>query len=189
MLRQKKFLQNLEVPESKPRFFFPRRFFFKGLKLASGMAIGGILILRGINFLANMAFCGSDMPAKMSLMAMNSAQQSYFKDNRRFAANFDELDTGMRSETSHYRYSMQTKENAVFHYGISKIRKSGWEKLMGEKDPPNVASAVFMVSDENSTETITVAVRCIGKKPSLVQPPKPTLQNGVPTCPENFRNL
>ncbi|MBE9115048.1 type IV pilin-like G/H family protein [Lusitaniella coriacea LEGE 07157] len=193
MVLHKKSPRTLNTPQTTPRPFSPLQFLIKGLQIASGITIGGLLLLIGLANLGSLIGCAPkayESEAKNNIGSLNRAQQVYSLDSGKFTANLGELETGIPQETKNYRYSIQTEGNSVFHYAISKAPKaSGWDKLMGVRDISNFVGAVFLVPDEATKEMLTVTVECQAKKSSVVQYPKLTLQNGVPTCPKNFTKL
>lgn len=175
--------------EQKQRQISPRRILFKGFAILACTGIGGILALRGLNFLASAVSCaGPYLEARSNVGAINRAQQAYFENNQRFANSLQELQIGLKSETQNYRYSVQATENAVFHYGIYRHQKTQWQKFMGEQESSSYVGAVFVVPGERGSAKTTMRVLCESETPGSIQPVAPTLQNGKPICPPNFRN-
>lgn len=139
--------------------------------------------------LSSVVSCGSkskQSEAKQNVGAMNRAQQAYYLENKAFSNSFESLGLGIQPQTPNYNYSTRATKTAAFNYGLSR---------KGTKDIKSYVGAVFVVPATNldpkadKKETATVGIVCEAISPSNTQPADPTLQNGVPTCSSDTRDL
>jgi len=61
--------------------------------------------------------------AKQYVGSINRAQQSKYAENGSFANSIDALGIGIKTETTNYRYSIETTKNAAFNYGVATSEK------------------------------------------------------------------
>jgi len=149
------------------------KFSLLGCGCQSIVSVLGIIIVLSIimPFPISDAKKAKQSEAKQYVGSMNRAQQVKFAENRVFANSVDELGLGMKTETSSVRYSVKTTNKTAFHYGLSKDEK--FKSYVG---------AVFLVTNNYTKETSTLAISCVTKSPTKTQPPNPILDNGNPTC-------
>lgn len=112
--------------------------------------------------------------AKQYVGSMNRAQQAYYLENNRFAAQLNQLGLGIQSDTEHYKYRIFTypdRERAVMLAGVP--RRGGFKTYIG------------LV---NVTEQRTFAMLCesVEAKPLLPKLPTSLPTSGAMTCPEGF---
>lgn len=139
--------------------------------------------------LSSVVSCGSkakQSEAKSYVGAMNRAQQAYHLETQTFSNSFKSLGLGIESQTLNYNYSIRTTKTAAFNYGLSRQKT---------KDLKSYVGAVFVVPATNldpkadQKETETVGILCEVISPSNTRPADPTLQNGVPTCSSDTRDI
>jgi len=124
--------------------------------------------------------------AKQNVGAMNRAQQAYYLDNQAFSNSFESLGIGIRTQTINYEYSIRATKTAAFNYGIAR---------KGTKNIKSYVGGVFVVPDTNvdpkadKKENTTVGILCEALRPGSTQPSDPTLQNNVPTCGSDTKEL
>ncbi|MGK7902615.1 MAG: type IV pilin-like G/H family protein [Hormoscilla sp.] len=115
--------------------------------------------------------------AKMSVVAMNFAQQDYLENNRYkhgnastdiFAKDIDKLGLGIAPDTEYYKYLLRVTDSGSFHYAIANKKK-----LKG------YIGAVFMVETASSGTSV---ILCKTTDPGQIIPAEPQMENGVPTC-------
>ena len=140
--------------------------------------------------------------AKNNIGALNRAQQAYFLEYQKFTTDMAQLGVGMKTETVNYCYSIQATKNAVFNYAVS---RPGAYMSRSEcfgifcwpvKEPlTSYVGAVFTVPASNldpkadKKEMTPVAIACEALRPGAIKPAAPTLQNGVPKCGSDTRDL
>lgn len=139
--------------------------------------------------LPSLVSCGSSAKraeAKQTVGAMNRAQQAYYSDNNAFSNPFENLGIGIRPQTTNYEYSTRATNIAAFNYGISR---------KGKNDIKSYVGGVFLVPATNldpkadKDEMTTVSILCEATSPGNIRPADPILQNGVPTCGSDSRDL
>lgn len=139
--------------------------------------------------LPSLVSCGSKAKlaeAKQNVSTMNRSQQAYYLDNKTFSNSFESLGIGIRPQTINYEYSTRTTKTAAFNYGISR---------KGKKDIKSYVGGVFLVPATNSApkvnkdEMTIVSILCEATSHGNIRPADPILQNGVPTCGSDSRDL
>ncbi|MEG5033047.1 type IV pilin-like G/H family protein [Microcoleus sp. AT3-D2] len=117
--------------------------------------------------------------AKQYVGSMNRAQQAYFAEKGVFATSFDALGLGIKSQTTHYNYSVIAGKKAAFSYGVSRTL---------QKDTKSFIGAVFLVPTplakaKKAADTSTMlTILCIAKSDSPTPPAKPRNINGKLAC-------
>lgn len=140
--------------------------------------------------------------ARSNIGKLNRAQQAYFLESQQFTTDMVQLGIGMKTETVNYRYSIQVTKNAVFNYAVSRPGAySSRSECFGifcwpVKEPlKSYVGAVFTVPATNlepkadKKEMTTVAIACEALRPGAIKPAAPTIQNGVPICGSDTRDL
>ncbi len=110
--------------------------------------------------------------AKQYVGSMNHAQQSKYAENGSFVNSIDALEIGIKTETTNYRYSMETTKNTAFNYGVPKDQKL-----------KSFVGGVFLVNFDKVTQKITtVAILCQEMKAGTTKLNTPQLENDQPVC-------
>ena len=125
--------------------------------------------------------------AKQYVGSMNRAQQAKFAENGAFANSVDELGLGIKTKTTNFYYSVNTTKTAAFSYGVPNKKTSEtvyfglfhWNKKVELK---GYVGAVFLVTNNYTKETSTLAITCVTKSPTKTQPPNPILNKDNPIC-------
>jgi outer membrane receptor protein involved in Fe transport len=118
--------------------------------------------------------------AKQVVGSMNRAQQAYYLENERFAAQLTELGLGIRSDTEHYKYRIfnyPDRKRAVMLAGVP--RRGGFKTYLGFV---NIAK----LPDSNELSTFAILCESVEAKPLLPKLPTSLPANGSMTCPEGF---
>jgi hypothetical protein len=108
---------------------------------------------------------------------MNKGQQAYFAENNAFSSSVDALGLGIKTETTHFKYSIRATKKAAFNYGLAK-----------EKDLKSYVGGVFMLPAKNfdpnaAKEQITTRfILCKADFPGTIKPAEPTYENGKIAC-------
>ncbi len=113
--------------------------------------------------------------AKQYVNSMNKAQQATYAEEGTFSNSMNGLGLGIKTQTTHYKYSIIATKNAAFSYGVS-IRET--------KELTSYVGAVFLVpvSKAAKNEKTTVSILCAANSPGNTQPSAPILQKGNPVC-------
>jgi type II secretory pathway pseudopilin PulG len=129
---------------------------------------------------------GKQAEARQNVGSLNRAQQAYYLDNQAFSNSFESLGIGIRTQTINYEYSTRATKTAAFTYGIAR---------KGTKNIKSYVGGVFVVPVTNvdpkadKKEMTTVGILCEALRPGPTKPSDPTLQNGVPTCGSDTKEL
>jgi type IV pilus assembly protein PilA len=145
-----------------------------------GLGIGGVfLALPSLMSCTNKAKASE---AKNNIGAMNRAQQAYYSEYQKFSNSMESLGIGIRPETVNYQYSIRTTETAAFNYAIARKGTGGIKSYVG---------GVFAIVDPNvyTNEMITIVIVCEATSSGSTQIAAPTLQEGVPTCGSDTKEL
>ncbi|MBD1813151.1 type IV pilin-like G/H family protein [Microcoleus vaginatus DQ-U2] len=138
-----------------------------------------VIILADIALTYVFASCGGGntgkREAKQYVSSMNKGQQAIYAEDGTFSKSMKGMGIGLKTETTHYKYSIIATKNAAFSYGVS-IRET--------KELTSYVGAVFLVpvSKAANKEKTTVSILCAANSPGNTQPPAPILQKGVPVC-------
>jgi type IV pilus assembly protein PilA len=114
---------------------------------------------------------------KQYLSSINREQKAYFAQKNTLANSVEALETGLKTETINYKYSVRATKQAAFNYGVSKHPKS-----------TSYVGGVFVVPakevEQNAAkdELKTIAILCKADSPGSIQPAEPTYQNGKTAC-------
>jgi type II secretory pathway pseudopilin PulG len=163
-------------------------------KTKSGcLALLSIFLVLGIGTfvlsLPSLLSCGNkgiQAEAKQNVGSMNRAQQAYYLDNQAFSNSLESLGIGIRTQTINYEYSTRATKTAAFNYGIAR---------KGTKNIKSYVGGSFLVPATNvdpkadKKEMTTVGILCEALRPGSTKPSDPTLQNGVPTCGSDTKEL
>ncbi len=112
--------------------------------------------------------------AKQYVGSMNRAQQSKYAENDSFVNSIDALGIGIKTETTNYRYSMETTKNTAFNYGVAKS-----EKLR------SFVGGVFVIgvkSDNAQNKMRIESILCITDEVGIIHPKPPQTKNGKLVC-------
>ncbi len=129
---------------------------------------------------------GRQAEARQNVGAMNRGQQAYYLEKKAFSNSFESLGIGIRTQTINYEYSTRATKTAAFNYGIAR---------KGTKNIKSYVGGVFVVPDTNvapkadKKEMTSVGILCEALRPGSTKPSDPTLQNGVPTCGSDTKEL
>jgi type II secretory pathway pseudopilin PulG len=154
------------------------------LAIFLGLGVGGVFLA-----LPSLLSCGNKAKAseaKNNIGAMNRAQQAYYIENKAFSNSFESLGIGIPTQTINYEYSILATKTAAFNYGIAR---------KGTKNIKSHIGGIFLVPATNfepqadKDEIITVAIVCEATSPGRTQLAAPTLQNNVPTCGSDTKEL
>jgi type IV pilus assembly protein PilA len=138
-----------------------------------------VMILAAIALPSVLSSCGGGntgkREAKQYVSSMNKGQQAKYAEEGAFSNSMDALGLGLKTQTTHYNYSIIATKNAVFNYAVS-IRET--------KELTSYVGAVFLVpvSKAANQEKTTVSILCAANSPGNTQPPDPILQKGNPVC-------
>lgn len=139
-----------------------------------------VIILAEIALTSVLSSCGGGgntgkREAKQYVNSMNKGQQAIYAEDGTFSKSMKGMGIGLKTETTHYKYSIIATKNAAFSYGVS-IRET--------KELTSYVGAVFLVpvSKAANKEKTTVSILCAANSPGNTQPPAPILQKGVPVC-------
>jgi type II secretory pathway pseudopilin PulG len=146
---------------------------------------GCLLLLMGlvvIGAIALPSFLRQGGKAKQSenkqyVSAMNKAQQAVFIEKSAFATSVNALGLGIKTETTHFKYSTRATKKAAFNYAVSK-----------QKDLKSYVGGVFLVPAKNfepnaaKEEITTTSILCEADSPGTIQPAEPTYENGKIAC-------
>ena len=106
-----------------------------------------------------------------TLNIVNGSQRDYFLNSSVFANSFEDLNTGVKSETKYYSYKiLQTTPQATYAYALAKDKKLY-----------SYISAVFVTKDFQNQE-ITTAVVCGLDKQNFSKSALPLLENEQAIC-------
>jgi len=149
-----------------------------------GLGIGGVTLA-----LPSLLSCGNKAKAseaKNNIGAMNRAQQAYYIENNAFSNSFESLGIGIRTQTINYEYSTRATKTAAFTYGIAR---------KGTKNIKSYVGGVFVVPATNvdpkadKKEMTSVGILCEATSPGRTRLADPILQNNVPTCGSDTKEL
>lgn len=137
------------------------------------------IVVMFIFFLVSFFDCSpghsKESEAKQYTYSMNRAQQSKYAEKGSFANSVDDLEIGIKTETTNYKYSVDAAKNAAFNYGVPKF-----------KSLRSYVGGVFIVpsTEPNAAknEITTVAIWCAAKTPDIIKPAHPYLVKGSPVC-------
>jgi type IV pilus assembly protein PilA len=118
--------------------------------------------------------CSHTSEAMQYVGSMNRAQKAIFDEEGAFATSVDALGMGIKTETTHFKYSVHVTKQAAFHYGVSKN-----EKLK------SYVGGVFLIPVEGNAaknEIRTDAILCRADNPGTFSPLRPILQSGKLVC-------
>jgi hypothetical protein len=120
--------------------------------------------------------------------SMNRGQQAFWVENQTFGTSIPALNLGVKTETTNYKYDLQSFEMVSYQYAVPKVDEAksfvGAVFLVSENE--NKQSSQNTEPKQNATkELTTVPIVCEsqekGVKRKLL---KPILQNGKPICAE-----
>jgi hypothetical protein len=149
---------------------------------------GCLLLLMGIGVIGAIALpsflvsgcqeCKSKTrEAKLYVGSMNKAQQAVFIEKSAFATSVNALGLGIKTETTHFKYSIRATKKAAFNYAVSK-----------QKDLKSYVGGVFLVPAKNfesnaaKNKITTTSILCQADAAGTIKPPEPTNQNGKIAC-------
>lgn len=157
----------------------------KKQKIFSFWGVATILgIFGGLLTLPSLVSCNpvktKQMEAKVSVSAMNRAQEANFLERKAFVNSVEGTGTGIKNQTDNYNYSIQKTKAASFQYGVS--RKQNLKSYVG---------GVFVVpaTTANKSEIATVSILCEGLKPGSTTLTPPTLVKNIPSCSAGTKDL
>ncbi len=122
--------------------------------------------------------------AKQYLNAINKVQQANFVEKSAFATSIAGLEIGITTETSNYKYSVITSEEAAFSYGISQ-----------KPELKNYVGGVFVISTKTNQPNAaknkikTISILCETDARGTIKPAKPIYQNGNIACGKGTINF
>lgn len=129
---------------------------------------------------------GRQAEARQNVGAMNRAQQAYYLENQAFSKSFESLGIGIKTQTINYEYSTRATKTAAFNYGIAR---------KGTKNIKSYVGGVFVVPATNvdpkadKKEMTSVGILCEATSPDRTRLADPILQNNVPTCGSDTKDL
>jgi len=122
--------------------------------------------------------------AKQYIGSMNVAQKALFIEKSAVGTSVDALGTGIKTETTNYKYSVRATKNAAFNYAVAK-----------EKSLKSYVGGVFIVPAKNfepnaAKEEITItSILCVADFPGTIKPAEPTYENGKIVCGKGTTQL
>ena len=149
---------------------------------------GCLLLLMGIGLIGAIALpsflvsgcqeCKSKTrEAKLYVGSMNKAQQAVFIEKSGFAISVNALELGIKTETTHFKYSIRATKKAALNYAVSK-----------QKDLKSYVGGVFLVPAKNfepnaaKEERTTTSILCEADFSGTIKPAEPTYENGKIAC-------
>ncbi|MCZ0903337.1 type IV pilin-like G/H family protein, partial [Microcoleus sp. HI-ES] len=87
------------------------------------------------------------------------------------------LGLGIKTETTHFKYSIRATKKAALNYGVAK-----------EKELKSYVGGVFLVPAKNfepnavKEERTTTSILCEADFPGTIKPAEPTYENGKIAC-------
>lgn len=148
------------------------------------LGLGSVVL--SLPSLLSCAKSGKQAEAKQNVGALNRAQQAYYLEEKAFSNSFESLGIGIPPQTINYEYSIRATKTAAFNYAIARKETKNIKSYVG---------SVFVVPDTNvdpkadKKEMTTVGILCEALRPGSTKPSDPTLQNGVPTCGSDTKEL
>jgi type IV pilus assembly protein PilA len=130
-------------------------------------------------FLLGMACKHMEGEAKFFAGTTNRAQQSYYIDYGKLASSPEALRLGYPAKTEWNEYSFQNTPTSAMFYAVP-IGKMA-------SDRKGYVGAVFLnqkAGENASREELVLEIVCEARGPKAILKVKPTLQNGLPVCPE-----
>lgn len=119
--------------------------------------------------------------AKITVGAMNRAQQAYYLEENKFSRTLEDLQIGLVEETDRY------------YYRIAPLGNNGVMQYADPKSDQHIAylGGVFVSEDISGDYATTVAILCEPSvKTAIFTPPLPPSEPGQsPRCPENWQPL
>ena len=172
-------------------------------------AVGGVGTV-AISFLLNSISCG-DMwkyhQGESYANSMNRAQQAFYLENGRFAAEWESLQIEGEKTTFYYRLLTKVEEDMALSYALVRepqlddSREAGRDReelfttvgavapltpelqARHEANEHNVDSMVWSTA-RGDTDSLTQAIVCKAEQPGLTIPPAPQLVDGILRCAE-----
>ena len=149
---------------------------------------GCLLLLMGIGVIGAIALpsflvsgcqeCKSKTrEAKLYVGSMNKAQQAVFIEKSAFATSVNALGLGIKTETTHFKYSIRATKKAAFNYGVAK-----------DNNLKSYVGGVFLVPAKNfepsaaKEKITTTSILCEADSPGTIKPAEPTYENGKIAC-------
>ena len=127
--------------------------------------------------------------------SLNRAQQAYYLENKIFANTIKKLELDFQTR----KYLIRTTDRAAFHQVESSITlfpglKNGtplFYTIFYSKQPLTytVASAIFIMDNNESKETKWKTIICISDTPGWQELNEPFLQDGEPVCGQGTKQL
>ena len=124
----------------------------------------GVLVFSSF-FLCN-ANGARQSEGKQYVGSMNRAQQAYFAEKSAFATSIADLEIGIKTETTNYKYSTRATKTASFNYAVAK-----------EKNLTSYVGGVFLVPAKT-----TSSILCEADDRGTIEPAEPIYQNGKIIC-------
>ncbi|MEG4117708.1 type IV pilin-like G/H family protein [Microcoleus sp. N9_B4] len=115
--------------------------------------------------------------AKQYVSSMNKGQQAYFAEKNAFSSSVYALGLGIKTETTHFKYSIRATKKAALNYGVAK-----------EKELKSYVGGVFLVPAKNfepnaaKEERTTTSILCEADFSGTIKPAEPTYKNGKIAC-------
>lgn len=144
------------------------------------------------------------LESRHNVGAMNRGQQAYWLEHTTFAESLNDLEMGIHSQSSNYRYFTQSLDNAAFQYGIS-LHPNLWKRKPGnilgifprrgkEYALPSYLGVVWLKpdpnadSDGNQSDKQLFSILCESTYPYLLEEGfQPSSQNGDFHCPKGMK--
>lgn len=126
------------------------------------------------NSLKGLQELGNFLEAQSNLSEINTAQQTYFAKNNRFASKISELGLDIKPETENYSYQINIIDAPKSVKTTAKAKKPELFSYTG---------AAFAVKVESSTNLITITEICQTEAASLNPPAMPKITGIKIQCP------
>jgi len=134
----------------------------------------GILSAVALPSLIKQADKAKQVEAKLSVGAMNRAQQAYYLENTVFANSLSELGIGVQSQTDDYDYSIQINNSIATNNGVS--REISLKSYVG------VTYLNIFATPVGTVESVTITILC--ESPGAGVGTQQTMTSGA--CPTGW---
>ncbi|MCC5656891.1 type IV pilin-like G/H family protein [Nostoc sp. XA010] len=163
---------------------------FTLIELLVVIIIIGILSAIALPSFLNQANKAKQSEAKTYVGSMNRAQQAFYLEQNKFAAqgDFGSLGLGIATETSNYKYTISGGGTT----SPSQVTNQA-ETVLPAAPLKNYIGGVGVATQSATSEATTIAILCENEKARVNQGVAVTnasfTANGSPSCPTNFISL
>jgi hypothetical protein len=142
------------------------------------LPVAGFMFLKPCIILG-MACKHMEGEAKSLTGTTNRAQQAYYLEHEKLASSSNALGLGYPAKTTWNEYSFQNTPTSAIFYAVPIGRMAS--------DRKGYVGAIFLnqkVGEKPDPEERLLEIICEARGPKAVLKVKPSLQNGLPVCPE-----